>query len=91
MGFEQSNSDTCIYTLSGGETFVIGIYVDDIILAGKDCKQMEEIKRVLGEKFDVFSLSKHSCKSQQCDNVDWSTHAYRKGFKEVWNGICKGD
>ena len=56
MGFEQSNSDTCIYTLSGGETFVIGVYVDDIILAGKDHKLMEEIKRVLGEKFDVKDL-----------------------------------
>ena len=28
MGFEQSNSHRCIYTLSGGETFIIGVYVD---------------------------------------------------------------
>ena len=42
MGFEQSSSDPCIYTLSGGATFIIGVYVDDIILAGKDHKQMED-------------------------------------------------
>ena len=29
-------NDPCIYTLSGGATFIIGVYVDDIILAGKD-------------------------------------------------------
>ena len=36
MGFEQSSSDPCIYTLSEGATFIIGVYVGDIILAGKD-------------------------------------------------------
>ena len=56
MGFKQSSNDPCIYTLSGGETFIIGVYVDDVILAGKDCKQMEEIKRKLAEKFDIKDL-----------------------------------
>ena len=38
MGFIQSNSDPCIYKNSGVETFLIGVYVDDIILAGKNDK-----------------------------------------------------
>ena len=45
-----------IYTLSGGATFIIGVYVDDIILAGKDHKQMEEIKRILAKTFDIKDL-----------------------------------
>ena len=56
MGFEQSSSDPCIYTLSEGATFIIGVYVDDIILAGKDHKQMEEIKRILAKTFDLKDL-----------------------------------
>ena len=57
MGFEQSSSDPCIYTLSGGATFIIGVYVDDIILARKDRKQMEEIKRMLTKTFDINILT----------------------------------
>ena len=56
MGFEQSSSDPCIYTLSGGATFIIGVYVDDIILAGKDRQQMEEIKGMLAKTFDIKDL-----------------------------------
>ena len=44
------------YTLSGEETFIIGVYVDDVILTGKDYKQMEKIKKVLSEKFDTKDL-----------------------------------
>ena len=36
MGFTQSTSDPCIYVDAGGEVFYVGVYVDDIILAGRN-------------------------------------------------------
>ena len=36
MGFSQLNSDPCIYTSGGDDPFYIGVYVDNLILAGKD-------------------------------------------------------
>ena len=36
----------------------IGVYVDDIILAGKTVKQLEEIKRDLSREFDIKDLGK---------------------------------
>ena len=35
MGFSQSKSDPCIYVSGGDDTFYIGVYVDDMVLAGK--------------------------------------------------------
>ena len=36
----------------------IGVYIDDIILAGKTVKQLEEIKRDLSQEFDIKDLRK---------------------------------
>ena len=45
MGFTQSENDPCIYYRnSGGEMFYIGVYVDDIILAGKTERKLAEVK-----------------------------------------------
>ena len=56
MGFVQSASDPCIYTAEKGEIFIIGVYVDDIVLAGKNMKQINEVKKTLSNKFDVKDL-----------------------------------
>ena len=34
----------------------IGVYIDDIILAGKTVKQLEEVKRDLSQEFDIKDL-----------------------------------
>ena len=39
MGFTQSTSDPCIYMDAGGDAFYIGVYVDNIILAGRTDKR----------------------------------------------------
>ena len=45
--------------LKTGENIVhIGVYVDDIILAGRTVKQLEEIKRDLSQEFDIKDLGK---------------------------------
>ena len=56
MGFEQANSDPCIYTASGGELFLIAVYVDDIILAGRSDLRMKEVKDAIAGKFTVKDL-----------------------------------
>ena len=46
-GFIQSNNDPCIYFK---ET---GMYVDDIVIAGKTHEQLQLVKDALSEKFDI--------------------------------------
>ena len=38
MGFTRTISDPCLYIAKDGEPFLIGIYVDDILLAGRSEK-----------------------------------------------------
>ncbi len=33
IGFVQSSNDPCIYTAAEGEPIIMGVYVDDIVLA----------------------------------------------------------
>lgn len=57
MGLSQSTSDPCIYTsTSEGEFFIVGVYVDDIILAGRSDERMSRIKKALSEKFKLKDL-----------------------------------
>ena len=58
MGFVQSASDPCVYKDSGGEMFLVGVYVDDIILAGKSDKRIKEVKRALAAKFDIKDMGR---------------------------------
>lgn len=58
MGFSQSKSDPCIYVSGGEDTFCIGVYVDDMILAGKDKNKMKCVKEELSSKFDIKDLGK---------------------------------
>ena len=91
MGFAQTSSDPCIYIAKGGEPFIIRIYVDIILLAGKNNKQISEVKLALAERFDVKDLGelnyflgvKIVSKSQSWYNLDWSTDLYRRSPEEV--------
>ena len=57
MEFTQSQNDPCIYYKNiGGEKFYIGVYVDDIILAGKTDRNLEEVKTALSTKFNIKDL-----------------------------------
>ena len=56
IDFVQSSNDPCIYTASEGETLLIGVYVDDIVLAGESSEKISEVKKALSEKFDVKNL-----------------------------------
>ena len=56
MGFVPTTSDPCLYMASEGEMFVIGVYVDDIVLAGKSDKRMAEVKKALAMQFEVKDM-----------------------------------
>lgn len=58
MGFEQTTSDPCIYTAAKGEIFLIIVYVDDILLAGKSDKRMMEVKKELAQHFEIKDMGK---------------------------------
>ena len=56
MGYVQSTNDPCIYTSSEGESTIIGVYVDDFVIAGESSEKIEQVKASLSEKFDVKDL-----------------------------------
>ena len=48
IGFKSLKSDPCVYIYSeGGAIYVLTIYVDDVLLLGKDHKVLERVKRKL--------------------------------------------
>ena len=61
MGFSQSQSDPCIYYKNeDDEMFYIGVYVDDIILAGRSESRMKAVKADIAQKFNTKDLGKLS-------------------------------
>ena len=60
MGFVQVGSDPCIYRAASSreEPFLLGVYVDDIVLATKSNVRLEEVKKALRQKFDIKDMGK---------------------------------
>ena len=56
MGFKQTPSDPCIYTSQSDGLFVLAVYVDDILMAGKSAKKMTQVKGALARRFQVKDL-----------------------------------
>ena len=55
----QSTSDPCIYKHNTGEdVFYIGVYVDDIVLAGCSNDRIKEVKEALAQKFEIKDMGK---------------------------------
>jgi len=59
MGFKPSTNDPCIYTVnSGGEFFILAVYVDDMILAGKSTMRIQQTMKDIAGKFAVKEMVK---------------------------------
>ena len=57
IGFVQSASDPCLYYKDAeGDIFYVGVYVDNIILAGSTDDQINEVKAALSQKFNIKDL-----------------------------------
>ena len=50
------DSDPCIYRAAEGESFLLGIYVDDIAMAAKSIARLEEVKKALAKKFVIKDM-----------------------------------
>ncbi len=62
----------CIYYKNiGGEKFYIGVYVDDIILAGKTDRNLEEVKTALSTKFSELNYFLGIKVDQKTQNSIW--------------------
>ena len=56
MGFVQTAGDPCLYMVTEGEMFLIAVYVDDILLAGKSDERMTAVKQALSQQFTVKDM-----------------------------------
>ena len=57
IGFKSLSSDPCVYIYSeGGAIYVLALYVDDVLLLGKDRKVFERIKRKLIGCFSMTDM-----------------------------------
>jgi len=57
MGFQQSAHETAMYR-QGSERAVllVGVYVDDLIIAGADAEEVEKFKAVMKQRFNMSDL-----------------------------------
>ena len=59
MNFEQLHSDPCIYkSKAEGDNFYIGVYVDDMVMAGENEDRIKEVKQMLASKFNLKDLGR---------------------------------
>ena len=58
LGFLESNSDPCIYIAVVDKMVVIGVYVDDIIIACSSEQQFAKYKHAICKKFNMKDLGK---------------------------------
>ena len=58
MGFVPSTSDPCIYMDAGGARFHIGVFVDDMVLAGQNEERIAKMKDDLSHKFDIKDMGR---------------------------------
>ena len=60
LGFVQLDADPCIYHLTDDTSLYMGVYVDDIVIAGSDKTSIERVKKQLVAKFDIKDLGELS-------------------------------
>jgi len=55
IGFTRSNADHCLY-VNHKRKIWITIWVDDLLIAGKDSKEIARVKKQLGDEFEMKDL-----------------------------------
>ena len=62
IGFKPTQSDPCAYTHGSGVTLIIlTLYVDDILITGKDPTLVEQKKKEHKERFEMTDMGEVSC------------------------------
>ena len=55
MKFVQTSGDPCIYVSQDGNA-IVGVYVDDLLIAGKNVKRIDEIKSGIADRFEAKDM-----------------------------------
>ncbi len=58
IGLVQHKEDPCLYTATGGETVIVAVYVDDILIATESEEKMNQVKQMIASRFNVKDLGK---------------------------------
>lgn len=62
LGFKRSENDQCLYVrTTNGERLLLVLYVDDILIAGRDMKAISVIKSCFKKEFAMSDLGEVSC------------------------------
>ena len=57
LGFMKNNVDLCLYSLGKGDNIIyLLIYVDDLLICGKNKKKIQDIKKSLANRFKMKDL-----------------------------------
>jgi hypothetical protein len=57
MGFTQHAADSCLFMRSSGtHVFLVVVYVDDLILAASNKKEVADFKKIMADKFAMKDL-----------------------------------
>ena len=57
QGFKRSNYDSCVYLKTvNGSTIYLLLYVDDMLIAAKSMSEINELKKQLGNEFEMKDL-----------------------------------
>ena len=57
IGFKQCVLDNCLFVKTeGDETYLISLYVDDILIAGSDPQKIEQIKTEFTQRYEMKDL-----------------------------------
>lgn len=78
MGLTQTSGDSCLYVRqdSEGETFVVAVYMDDIILGGKGEAKLNAVKEELCGTL-LICLSKNHSVHSRTKHIDIKYHYVR--------------
>ena len=96
MGFVQAAGDPCLYMASEGEMFLIAVYVDDILLAGRSNEKLTAVKKALKEisserhgRISLLPGSEGRSRSQDRKCLDWTGVIHREHLEKIWYGGCQ--
>ena len=60
VGFKRSSNDFCLYHNQEEEVYLL-IYVDDVLICGKNLRKIEDVKKKLMKKFCMKDLGEINC------------------------------
>ena len=57
-GYKRTNADHCVYVkrFGNGDFIILLLYVDDMLLVGKDMDKLDKLKKDLSQSFDMKGL-----------------------------------